>query len=59
MKLFKPNEQNPDIKIPVYEVFHEVIEYHGVHVLAELHQDEPVTEPKLLQQNDLIASFDG
>ena len=32
--------------IPVTEVLHEVVEDLGVHVLAELHQNEPVAEPE-------------
>merc|ERR1712079_173908 len=43
----------------VSEVRDQVMEHHGVHVLAELHQNEPVTKPELLHHNCNIPPVTG
>ena len=45
--------------IPVTEVLHEVVEDLRVHVLAELHQNEPVSEVKLLHDKSDVLSPAG
>jgi hypothetical protein len=45
--LSKTTQPVNDPVSPVPEVNDEVMEYGLVHVLAQLHQDEPVSEPQL------------
>ena len=53
------NLHSPEYKIPVSQILHEVMENHRVHVLGELHQDEPVAEPELLHHDGHITSIAG
>ena len=39
------------VSVPVSKLYDNLMKHSGVHAVAQLHQDEPVTKPQILQND--------